>query len=210
MALPLARVGDVVEVVTGNGSVAGGLAVGVAGNRLWARGAIGQHGGMPGPRWDDVKEWFDPETNGSLPDVYVPNTTIVDWQAVVDLVRSRGWAYEYLVDGRAARIPCRVGEMLGRRSEADVALRVWPAPEVLAIFRPYVVGQIDFDVDLRELQGQERLDVLCCFMRAIGRRLGKPVVLTPEGVDTPPVIGYDVDVDRVVMLAGAVRGGDVG
>ncbi|MGJ6964879.1 hypothetical protein ACSDR0_23495 [Streptosporangium sp. G11] len=84
---------------------------------------------------------------------------------------------------------------------ASPALRVWPAPEVLAIFRFYVDETVDFDIDLRELQGQERLDLLCGFLRAIGRRLGKPVLMTPEGDDHHPVLGFDVTADRVVLLA---------
>jgi hypothetical protein len=58
-------------------------------------------------------------------------------------------------------------------------------------------------VDLRELQGQDRLDVLCSFLRAIGRRLGKPVVMTPEGASNArfAVLGYQVAQDRVVVLA---------
>jgi hypothetical protein len=166
---------------------------------------------VPDLAWDDVEEWFDPESNGVLPDVLVSDTTVADWQAVVDLVRSAGLAYEYAVDGRVVRIPHRVEDMLSMRDEAGVTLKVWPVPGVLAIFRPYSAEQIDFDVDLRELQGQRRLDVLCRFMRTIGRRLGKPVVMTPEGSDTPPLIAYEVESDRVVLLAGAWSGGrDVG
>jgi hypothetical protein len=45
------------------------------------------------------------------------------------------------------------------------------------------------------------LDVLCAFLRAIGRRLHEPVVMTPEGTDAIPVLGYDVQADRVVMFA---------
>ncbi|QSB14994.1 hypothetical protein JQS43_00965 [Natronosporangium hydrolyticum] len=163
---------------------------------------------MPDLLWDDVREWLDPEVNGTLPDVCVPNTTRADWQAVVELVRSKGWAYEYSVDGRVLRLPHRVEDMLDLRHGHGVTLRVWPSPDVLAIFRPYD-GQIDFDVDLRELQGQQRLEVLCQFMRAIGRRLGKPVVMTSEG-DTVPLIGYDVQVNRVVMLAGLVQAAATG
>lgn len=33
-------------------------------------------------------------------------------------------------------------------------LQVWPVPRVLVIFRPRSAEEIDFDVDLRELQGQ--------------------------------------------------------
>jgi hypothetical protein len=39
---------------------------------------------------------------------------------------------------------------------------------VLANFWLMSAEQIDFDVDLRELQGQEGVDVLCGFFRAIG------------------------------------------
>jgi hypothetical protein len=172
-------------------------------NVLAGMGVDRQRGGVPDLLWDDVREWFDPEENGVLPDVCVPDATVADWQRVVDLVRSRGWAYEYSEDSEVRRVPDRAEDMLGRMPEAMVMLKVWPAPGVLAIFRFWSAEQVDFDVDLRELQGQERLDVLVGFMRAIGRRLAKPVLLSPEGFETQPVIGYQVDVDRVVVLPDA-------
>ncbi|WP_238010254.1 hypothetical protein KZZ52_53235 [Dactylosporangium sp. AC04546] len=155
---------------------------------------------MPDLVWDDVRAWFDPEVNGVLPDVCVPDTTVADWQAVVDLVRSRGWAYEYSENGEVRRMPGQVEDMLSRGAEAGVMLKVWPAPQVLAIFRPWSADRIDFDVDLRELQGQERLDVLCGLFRAIGRRLAKPVLMSPEGLKAQPVIGYRVEIDRVAVV----------
>jgi hypothetical protein len=60
---------------------------------------------VPHLGWDDVGDWFDPDCNGLLPDVQVPETTIEDWQAVLDLVRSRGWAHKYWPDGRVTRMP---------------------------------------------------------------------------------------------------------
>lgn len=57
------------------------------------------------------------------------------------------------------------------------------------------------DVDLRELRGQERLDVLCGFLRAIGQQLGRPVLMDPGGDYGHPVLGFDVEADRVVLLA---------
>jgi hypothetical protein len=82
-----------------------------------------------------------------------------------------------------------------------VDLRVWPDPAVLVIFRPYSADSIDFDVDLRELQGQQRLDLLCAFFATIGRRLGKPVLMAPEGDGEHPVLGYRPEADCVVLLA---------
>jgi hypothetical protein len=72
---------------------------------------------------------------------------------------------------------------------------------VLAIFRFHAGEEIDFDVDLRELQGQDRLDVFCGLLRAIGLRLGKPVLMDPEGDYGHPVLGFDAEAERVVLLA---------
>ncbi|GAA2471155.1 hypothetical protein ACFPFX_34970 [Streptomyces mauvecolor] len=46
------------------------------------------------------------------------------------------------------------------------------------------------------------MDTLCGFLDAIGRRLGKAVVMTGEGDYGNPVLGFDPAADRVVLLAG--------
>jgi len=46
-------------------------------------------------RWDDVKDWFNPHENGSLPDVLVRDATMATWDALLVLIRSQGWRYEY-------------------------------------------------------------------------------------------------------------------
>ncbi|MFD9442313.1 hypothetical protein ACFWBR_29945 [Streptomyces sp. NPDC060006] len=152
--------------------------------------------------WDDVKSFFDPDLMGSLPDVLVPETSVEDWQAVLDLVGVSGWMCQYSEGETVLPVP-RAEAVLSRPVEAECAeLRVWPTAEVLAIFRFYSVEEIDFDVDLREPQGQERLDVLCGFLTVIGRRLSKPVVMYCEGgVPGQPVLGFDVESDQVDLLA---------
>lgn len=155
---------------------------------------------VPDLLWDDVKNFFDPDLMGSLPDVSIDGTSVDDWQAVLDFVRLRGWACEYSEDGAVVRLP-RAEVMLARGVEASVMLRIWPVPGVMAIFRPYAADSIDFDVDLRELQGQVQLNQLCGFLRAIGRSLDKSVVLAPETDPGHPVLVFDVEADRVVLLA---------
>jgi len=94
--------------------------------------------------------------------------------------------------------------VFARAADAElVSIRVWPTLEVLAIFRPWASdgSSIDFDVDLTELQGQERLDVFCRFLTTIGRELGKPVLMSPEADWEHPVLGFDPTTDRVVLLA---------
>ncbi|MFD9061495.1 hypothetical protein ACFVZ3_08260 [Kitasatospora purpeofusca] len=114
---------------------------------------------------------------------------------------SCGWRWDYL-EGRVAVPLPPAAQVLSRPAGAEtVDLRVWPVPGVLAIFRPMSAEEIDFDVDLRELQGQEGVDVLCGFLTALGRRLGKPVVMTAEGDYGNPALGFDPAADRVVLMA---------
>ncbi|MFF2193925.1 hypothetical protein [Streptomyces sp. NPDC058157] len=155
---------------------------------------------MPDLLWDDVRSLFDPDLMGALPDGCVQAASVEDWQAVFDLVRSGGWRWEYREGGAAVPLPS-AAEVLERPADADtVELRVWPVPDVLTIFRPMSAEEIDFDVDLRELQGQGGVDVLCGFLAAVGRRLGKQVVMTAEGDCGKPVLGFDPAADRVVLM----------
>ncbi|GAB2469767.1 hypothetical protein GCM10027162_76210 [Streptomyces incanus] len=78
----------------------------------------------------------------------------------------------------------RAEDVLSRPADAECpALRVWPAAGVPAVFRFRAAEESDFDVDPRELQGQERPDVFCGFLRTLGRRPGKPVIMDAEGGD---------------------------
>jgi hypothetical protein len=151
--------------------------------------------------WDEVSNFFDPDLMGSLPDVCVTDATVEDWQSVFDLVRSCGWEWEYFEDGVPMPLPS-AAVVLSRPADAATAeLRVWPVAQVLAIFRLMSDDEINFDVDLRQLQGQGGVDVLCGFLGAVGRRLGKPVVMTAESDYANPVLGFVPAADRVVLMA---------
>ncbi|MEV4570456.1 hypothetical protein AB0K12_42465 [Nonomuraea sp. NPDC049419] len=161
---------------------------------------------MPDLLWDDVKVLFDPEVNGALPDVVVEGTTVEDWQVLLDLVRAQGWQHAYAVGGEPMELSS-AADMVAAVDGGGVpelslspVLKVWPIPEILIIFRMYQVESIDFDVDLRELQGQERLNVLVRFFCVIGRCLGKSVLMSAEGSPGHPDLGFDIEADRVVLM----------
>ncbi|MER5199812.1 hypothetical protein ACWD3J_47945 [Streptomyces sp. NPDC002755] len=122
------------------------------------------------------------------------------WQTVLDLFAEKGWKCRYSEEEVVRPVP-QAEAVLSRPGDAECpALRVWPTADVLAIFRFRAGKEIDFDVDLRELQGPKRLDVFCGFLRAIGRRLGRPVLMDPEGSYDRPVLGFDVEANRVIVL----------
>ncbi|MEU8949366.1 hypothetical protein [Streptomyces sp. NPDC048489] len=159
---------------------------------------------MPDLLWDDVRNFLDPDLMGALPDVSVAGTSVDDWQAVFDLAGSGGWRWEYS-EGCVRRPLPSAQEVLSRPVDADAALlKVWPVADVQVNFWPMSPGEIDFDVDLRELQGQEGVDVLCGLLGTIGRRLGRAVLMTGEGDRGRPVLGFDPRADCVVVLADPV------
>jgi hypothetical protein len=157
---------------------------------------------MPDLLWDEVKNFFDPDLMGALPDVFVAGTSVEDWQALFDLALARNWQWQYSEGLTELPLPS-AAVVLARSADSETAeLRVWPKPGVLAIFRIMSADAIDFDVDLRELQGQPGVDALCSLLAEIGRELGKPVMMTSEGgSQAHPVLGVDPTLDRVVLLA---------
>jgi hypothetical protein len=154
---------------------------------------------VAGLLWDDVSAFFEPD--GSLLDAYVFDTAVSDWQAFIDLVRSRGWWFEYQEDSRSTRLPDRVGVAFDHAETSAVLLRVRPVPRMSVHVHFFTVEELEVDFAREEVQGQDRLDVVCGFLRAVSRRLSKPMVLTPENMRDDPLIGYDLAADRVVQIA---------
>lgn len=152
--------------------------------------------------WDDVRELFDPDLMGSLPDVCVPHTSVQDWQDLLDLVVARGWRFEYSEGDTVVPLPTAAAVRARASGSECTALRVWPYTNMLMIFRFFAAEEIDFDLDLREIQGQQRLDQFCAFVRAVGQYLGKPVLMGAEGGNPAehPVLKFDIETDRVAVV----------
>ena len=66
-----------------------------------------------------------------------------------------------------------------------------------------------FDIDTRELQGQERVDLLAAFLADLGRAFGFPVALAVEGLDPlkKAYLRYEPADDEFVFAASPNGGG---
>ena len=155
-------------------------------------------------RWDEVKAWFDPYENGSIPDLVVAGTSLADWAALLTLVRLQGWRDEYEVGDDRRAVPVSATDLFADDLQSELrSWRVWPDPDIETIFRPWSPDEIVGDVSLFEVQGQERLDVFCGFLRLLGRAIDKQVSPYAEGDrGYPPMLAYEVDQDCVVFSAG--------
>ncbi len=73
---------------------------------------------MAGMLWHDVKCFFHPDLMGPLPDVRVPDASVEDWPAVLDLVAEKGWKCRYSEGGTAFPVP-RAEAVLSRAADAE-------------------------------------------------------------------------------------------
>lgn len=118
----------------------------------------GRHGPVSDLLWDGGKFCSDLDLMGSLPDVRVPNPSAEDWQVVLDLVAEKDWKCEYSEGESVLPVP-QAETVLHRAADAECPdLRVWPTADMLAIFRFHATDEVEFDIDLLELRGQDRLD----------------------------------------------------
>ena len=123
---------------------------------------------------------------------------------VLDLVRSRGWRCEYECGDRVTPVPESAACLFpSQAGEPRTLLTVWPDPELEWIIRLYAEDEIVSDVDLHQIQGQDRLDAFCRLLQTLGDALRKEICVYSEGDNTyPPMMAYDVATGRVVFLAG--------
>lgn len=141
-------------------------------------------------KWDDVREEF--EWDGSLRDIYVLDVGPSGWRSLWYLLKgTTDWHVTYQVDGVSAALP----------DDVEVPLQLWPksAPvlsvsskNVLLITQFFDDGDIEFDLDPREVTGQAELDAVLTFMREVGQATSANVVLTPQNMPGFPTIRYDL------------------
>ncbi|WP_419997809.1 hypothetical protein [Streptomyces boninensis] len=151
--------------------------------------------------WEQVAEIFDPELVGALPDLVVDDAGMAGWQALLELIAEQDWPCTYEEGGTVRPIPADARRLWNAVHEDSVELRVRPTPGMLVIFRAYAPESIDFDVDLRELQGQQQLDAFCAFLRTVGRHLDRQVLMYAEGDAGHPLLRFDAASDRLKLLA---------
>lgn len=152
--------------------------------------------------WSDVAHHF--EVDGSLLDAYVFGVSVADWQHVIDVVRTQSWSLDYTVDGSSRPLPERAVDIFTAGSRASLTLHIRPTPDILVNTHFFSDDEIEFDFAPGELQGQDRLDVLCSFLRTIGSTLDKPIVVTPENTPGRPLLTYTPSDDRVTATPDTV------
>jgi hypothetical protein len=127
--------------------------------------------------WDAVRDEF--AFDGSWRDIYVLEADITSWQRMLDGLRAASYDLVYFRDNQPTELPVQAAQAFPLPDECDRLLLVRFAG-VQANCRFFWAKDIEFDIDPREVIGQEQLDALFGFMRCLSEAVGKDAILTPE------------------------------
>ena len=137
-------------------------------------------------KWDKCKDAF--QTDGSLRDIYVLNTAIMDWVRLFDVCSM--YDATLYCDGDPIPMILDPATVFQRSSEHSYYLKVLVEGVALHCHF-FTVEEIEIDVDPKEIKSQPDLDVVLDVMGSIGRGLAKPVILTEEAAQDFVWIAFD-------------------
>lgn len=135
--------------------------------------------------WSEVRDELFPD--GTLRDIYVLDTSIADWQRVLDGLRRGAFALDYALEGATAALPVNASVLFADERLHMSRLRI-ALGSVTIHCHFFQVDQIEFDIDPRDIEGQGELTAVVDFMRLVASACGKDVLLTPENLPDAPFL----------------------
>ncbi len=127
--------------------------------------------------WQDVRGEF--VFDGCLLDIYLFETDWADWEHLLNGLRTSDFCLSYFLDGKPAASPTDARQAFADREAFATCLSVGFGGVIANTFF-FTPLEIEFDIDPREITGQDKLDALIGFMSWLAARIGKEAVLTPE------------------------------
>ena len=128
--------------------------------------------------------------DGSLRDIYVLGTSELDWQAMLTYLRVSPYPLEYSLDDEVRPLPDHAADILVLRAEHSPLLRI-DQQRLGLNCHFFIAEEIEFDLDPKDFQNAQRVSDLLDFMRAIGRVVNKPIILTGENDTQGSLFRYD-------------------
>ena len=144
--------------------------------------------------WKDIKWIF--EKDGALRDIYVQNTTISDWEKVVDLLNidyklTFGVYEENLTDKIDFEF---VKTMFANETgELETKYATIDLNGIIVKCYFFLEDQIEFDINPAEIKTELELNKVTDFMKKISSELNKQITLCDENQPEFPLIKIDFE-----------------
>jgi len=144
-------------------------------------------------KWDDCKQAF--HGDGSWRDIYVFNTTIVDWNNLFELVRNYPCQLRFLHDGEFRQLPINPIDVF-EDTEHTHSLSI-DINDITIVVHFFDIAEMEFDIDPREVTTQSQFDQFINFVIALGQKLQKNVYITEESAPSEVWFRYKFTTDKL-------------
>lgn len=148
----------------------------------------------PHMNWNEYKKEF--EWDGSWRDLYILHTDNTHWQSLIDLLQTTAYKTIFKVDNEIVTLPKNVAEIFQKSSEMSVLMSV-ELNGIILNCHFFTDEEIEFDIDPREIDSEEKLHQLFKFMRRLGQMFQKEVILTPENAQELIIFRYEPETDKI-------------
>ncbi|OZC01612.1 hypothetical protein [Rubricoccus marinus] len=146
--------------------------------------------------WEKVQLAF--EWDGSWRDIYVLDSSLDDWQRLLDFLRTSRYNLTFK-RASVEPIPVHAAEAFGGPDDVRPLLQI-DVDGIVVNSHFFAKEEIEFDLDPREVEVSADAEAVFEFMAGIGRALSKPVILTPENMSELALIAYDPATDELQKL----------
>ncbi|NNE24861.1 MAG: hypothetical protein HKN11_19860 [Rhizobiales bacterium] len=125
-----------------------------------------------------------------LRDIYVQNTSTDHWDEFLSFIRSRGYTFSYKRNGSPADLPGQASTVLSDRQSAhNLSIDIGNAVTLNCHF--FESYEIELDLDPKEIGSQAELVCVLDFLRDLGSRLAKDVLVTEENSEDLVLMKFD-------------------
>jgi hypothetical protein len=138
--------------------------------------------------------WY---ADGTLRDIYILGVTISHWQRVVDWLHTNPYPMEFYLDDELAPLPHNISRVFEQRNEHGALLKA-DVEGVTIYCHFFWHKEIEFSIDPRQVDSEQKELGITGFMRALGRLLNKEVILTPENWTETSLLAYVPEHDEIV------------
>ncbi len=130
------------------------------------------------------------EKDGSLREIYVLDTTIDDWQKLLDFLHANDFETEFYIGRQKQhKLTRNAANLFDDERQISRLVRVIIGNAALHS-HCFTKGQIEFDVDPREINDEQTAKTVLQFMKRVGQYLKMPVRLTPENTEAIALVQY--------------------
>ena len=126
--------------------------------------------------WEQYQKEF--EWDGSFRDIYIFETSLDDWQNLLDFISANRYEFEYKINGDAVALPERADTIFECKNYRS--LLTVKVGDLILNCHFFTLNEIEFDFDPRDVKDERELEELFDFLRQLCRISNKQTVLTPE------------------------------